>query len=347
MTLVEADLTDFTLRRKDFRLAVCTSNTLMHLTTPHEQMAAATQCAPTSGRRRMAVHRSVQSGCGATGGSQQRHGTGRRMGGRERGVHVVKWSVRTVDFAEQLQDTLFIYEETGGDGIVRRTLLSLHAALPVAQRSRAHVAQACGFDRGSRVGRLRRRALCSGERAPHSAWRRKRERERERCRTTQVPTWIWHSRRSAPTVAFLPRLEATFADAVWPRADGSCFVARLDAHFPDLFRLLVGLYGGRYDFFFHLQRILELAAESWLDRPDDLKQLDAEREDAAATGSSPQEMLGGVCYVDLFAGDLQGIEDKIPYFRELGLTYLHLMPLFAIARRETTTAATRSAIIGR
>ena len=35
-----------------------------------------------------------------------------------------------------------------------------------------------------------------------------------------------------------------------------------------------------------------------------------------------------MCYVDLFAGDLQGLKAKIPYFQELGLTYLHLMPLF-------------------
>lgn len=39
-------------------------------------------------------------------------------------------------------------------------------------------------------------------------------------------------------------------------------------------------------------------------------------------------MLGGVCYVDLFAGTFQGIEAEIPYFQELGLTYLHLMPPF-------------------
>lgn len=39
-------------------------------------------------------------------------------------------------------------------------------------------------------------------------------------------------------------------------------------------------------------------------------------------------MLGGVCYVDLFADDLEGVKSRIPYFKELGLTYLHLMPLF-------------------
>ena len=40
------------------------------------------------------------------------------------------------------------------------------------------------------------------------------------------------------------------------------------------------------------------------------------------------EMLGGVCYVDRYAGNLDGVRDRIPYFKELGLTYLHLMPLF-------------------
>ena len=33
------------------------------------------------------------------------------------------------------------------------------------------------------------------------------------------------------------------------------------------------------------------------------------------------KQVGGVCYVDLFAGNLQGLKAKIPYFQELGLTY--------------------------
>jgi amylosucrase len=123
-----------------------------------------------------------------------------------------------------------------------------------------------------------------------------------------------------------PRLDAKFSKRYSPE-DWEQFVARLDNHFPGLFRLLLGLYGDNYDFFFHLERILELAAESWLARPEDLKQLDAEREESPRWFQT-QEMLGGVCYVDLFAGSLDELVDKIPYFRELGLTYLHLMPLF-------------------
>ena len=40
-------------------------------------------------------------------------------------------------------------------------------------------------------------------------------------------------------------------------------------------------------------------------------------------------MLGATGSVDLQAGNLEGIRQQISYYRELGLTYLHLMPLFA------------------
>ncbi len=72
---------------------------------------------------------------------------------------------------------------------------------------------------------------------------------------------------------------------------------------------------------------MRLTAQSWLARPVDLQTLDAQRE-AAPTWFQNEQMLGGVCYVDLFAGDLEGVRAQIPYFQELGLTYLHLMPLF-------------------
>ncbi|MGD1992828.1 MAG: alpha-amylase family glycosyl hydrolase [Anaerolineae bacterium] len=123
----------------------------------------------------------------------------------------------------------------------------------------------------------------------------------------------------------LPRLRERFAGAdpaVW-----APFESRLAANFETLFSLLRHLYGHQYDFFYHLESILEMAARMWLERPQPLKALDREREQNPLWFQS-QEMLGGVCYVDRFAGDLQGIQERIPYFKELGLTYLHLMPLF-------------------
>ena len=124
----------------------------------------------------------------------------------------------------------------------------------------------------------------------------------------------------------LPRLEDEFA-AAEGTAEWAAFERRLTAHFPRLFTLLVQLYGERYDFFYDLERILALAAAAWLERPAALKSLDALRE-ADPTWYQSEQMLGAVCYVDLFAGDLEGVRGQVPYFQELGVTYLHLMPLF-------------------
>ena len=128
----------------------------------------------------------------------------------------------------------------------------------------------------------------------------------------------------------LPRLKDRFAGdrVVW-----APFQARLEANFETLFDLLLHLYSGQYDFFYHLETIVETAARMWLDRPAELKALDAERE-ANPLWFQAQEMLGGVLYVDLFAGTLAGVRAKIPYLKEVRLTYLHLMPLFLSPKGE-------------
>ena len=103
------------------------------------------------------------------------------------------------------------------------------------------------------------------------------------------------------------------------------FVDRVRRHLPALRDQLALLYGDRADFDDLLVAVLEVAHAGWRDRPDELRALDAAREREPRWFES-QRMLGGVCYVDLYAGDLAGIEASIPYFQELGLTYLHLMP---------------------
>ena len=44
-------------------------------------------------------------------------------------------------------------------------------------------------------------------------------------------------------------------------------------------------------------------------------------------------MIGYVCYADRFAGSLAGVREHLDYLAELGVTYLHLMPLLRPARR--------------
>lgn len=125
-----------------------------------------------------------------------------------------------------------------------------------------------------------------------------------------------------------PRLESYFQDyARQDPHDWMIFVRRLEKHFPRLFDLLFRLYGTQYDFFYHLEALLISLGEAWVQRPFELKALDETRESNPNWFLSNQ-VLGGVCYVDLFAGTLEGIRRRIPYFKELGLTYLYLMPLF-------------------
>jgi glycosidase len=126
----------------------------------------------------------------------------------------------------------------------------------------------------------------------------------------------------------LPRLEKELSLSISADPVGwQVFRKRLETSFPSLFTLYLGLYRSRYDFFFHLEDLLLSLARVWFQRPNDLRLLDRDRE-ADPLWFQSNHMLGGVCYVDLFAGDLEGVRSKIPYFKELGLTYLHLMPLF-------------------
>jgi len=132
----------------------------------------------------------------------------------------------------------------------------------------------------------------------------------------------------------LPRVEKELSDSISADPQGwRKFNERLQKYFPALFNLYLGLYGARYDFFFHLEDLLVSLARSWFARAADLRSLDQAREQNPLWFQSNQ-MLGGVCYVDLFAGDLEGVKSKIPYFKELGLTYLHLMPLFKVSDGE-------------
>jgi glycosidase len=134
------------------------------------------------------------------------------------------------------------------------------------------------------------------------------------------PKWVkQEATRSLGRI--LPGLEEEFAGARVARSTAWLgFTNRLQHHFPTLFRLLLELYGDRYDFFYYLEQILREAARASLEAGDRM-----------LSGESwllSNEEVGGVCYADLYAGKLDGLLEAIPSMDELGLTYLHLMPLF-------------------
>lgn len=126
----------------------------------------------------------------------------------------------------------------------------------------------------------------------------------------------------------LPRLRTEFVRDIDDDPDTwRVFEVRLNREWERLFGLLLKLYGEHYDFFYHLEQIVTAIARSWVHRPDALRKLDALRE-ADPTWFQSQQMVGVVLYVDLFAGDLAGLSRHIDYLKQLGITYLHLMPLF-------------------
>lgn len=144
-----------------------------------------------------------------------------------------------------------------------------------------------------------------------------------------MTTREWIDEHSARAYRRLyPRIEARFKDRV-DAADWEGYSQRLERHFPALFERLHDLYGKDHDFYYHLESILASTTEMWIDRPAELKALDAMRE-ANPRWYLSNRMVGAMCYVDLFAGDLQGLRQRISYLAELGVTYLHLMPLFKV-----------------
>ena len=112
------------------------------------------------------------------------------------------------------------------------------------------------------------------------------------------------------------------------------FEKRFSAHFPELYRLLFELYENQFDFHIFLE---DLINDIWIaaaERSDELIEYDKKHSEQQKWYVS-QNAVGAVCYVDLFAGNFHGLIDKIDYLKRLGITYLHLMPIYATPLEES------------
>jgi amylosucrase len=125
-------------------------------------------------------------------------------------------------------------------------------------------------------------------------------------------------------------LKARYPDAV-KSPEWDAFAFRLEESFPTLLRHLLTLYGHHFDFYYHLERLLEIMANAWLERSPEWKSIDVMRE-ADPSWYQSGNLIGAMAYVDLFSGDIRGMQQKIPYLKDLGVTYLHLMPLYRSPR---------------
>ena len=100
------------------------------------------------------------------------------------------------------------------------------------------------------------------------------------------------------------------------------FQRRLARHYDELKWLYTELYrdGGAFGDF------VEMLKRCWAARKTARREQDARREEDPGWYRR-RDLLGMMLYVDAFAGSLRGVREKLPYLRECGVNYLHLMPL--------------------
>ncbi len=104
------------------------------------------------------------------------------------------------------------------------------------------------------------------------------------------------------------------------------FYTRLGANFYAIHNLFQRLYGQREDFQDQLLRLVSVMAKQYIARDTTLKALDGEREQNLNWFLS-QEWVGMALYLDGFAGNLEGLAEKLPYLQELGVNLVHVMPI--------------------
>ena len=103
----------------------------------------------------------------------------------------------------------------------------------------------------------------------------------------------------------------------------STFDVRLERHLDELKWLYCELYHNDEEAF---RYFLEMLRNAWKNRKKALRDQDAKRE-ADPDWYRRRDLLGMMLYVNAFAGNLQGVKEKLPYIKECGVNYLHLMPL--------------------
>src|SRR5664279_3418130 len=140
------------------------------------------------------------------------------------------------------------------------------------------------------------------------------------------PPCLVHNLAMPPTPADIRALaDEELADQ--PDHRRELFGLRLDRWWDDLHDGLAAVYEADQ---VHglLRRLIRLTPAAYRDRDRDpeLGRLDLQRTLDPAWFQD-QHLLGYAAYAERFGGDLQGIQGRIDHLKELGVGYLHLMPL--------------------
>ncbi len=103
----------------------------------------------------------------------------------------------------------------------------------------------------------------------------------------------------------------------------TAFDRRLAACQDELQSLYLKLYRGDADAYGYFTGMLR---RCWKERKRVLREQDLRRE-KHPDWFRRRDMLGMMLYVNAFAGNLRGVKERLPYLKECGVNYLHLMPL--------------------
>ncbi|MCQ8128535.1 alpha-amylase family glycosyl hydrolase [Methylomonas rivi] len=110
------------------------------------------------------------------------------------------------------------------------------------------------------------------------------------------------------------------------RQDLRHFYTRLGANFYAIYSLFHILYGHREDFRTQMLSLVETMAKGYINRSAELEKVDIERERDHNWFLS-QKWVGMALYTNGFADNLADLASKIPYFMELGINMVHIMPI--------------------
>ena len=115
---------------------------------------------------------------------------------------------------------------------------------------------------------------------------------------------------------------------------GKGFYERLVANAGDIFSLYGGIYGHRQDAQQQFVHLLQTIINAYQQRGSKMRQRDADKA-AAGQWFLSHKLVGMSLYVDRFATHLQGLRERLDYFEELGVNFLHLMPMFESPANES------------
>ncbi len=104
------------------------------------------------------------------------------------------------------------------------------------------------------------------------------------------------------------------------------FLMRISSNFDVIHHLYLTIYQDHPKRSENFSLLTEILIDGFLKRPQQLRQLDAQKKGGMPWFTS-SELVGMSLYVDRFCLDLSDLRQKLNYLLELGVNFVHLMPL--------------------